>query len=182
MARITIPHLMQPQPPQFIDPLRLARQGAEISGRIPVAELARLCEAIADRDGDVEYVLEFGRDAGGIHCIMGSLVVRLNLTCQRCLRPMPVRLEGRVCLGIVQGEVEARQLPPQYEPLPAPAQQLRLAQLLEDEALLLLPFAPLHDSRQCTAGSPESVAQSGPVAAETHKPFAGLRRLKRQQE
>lgn len=183
-TRINIARLMQPEPPQFIDPLRLARQGAEISGRLQISELARFRDAVIDDASELEYRLEFGRDTAGVHCIMGHLGGVVQMTCQRCLQPMPVRIGGEIRLGIVQGEEEARRLPPEFEPLLAGQEPLRLAELIEDEALLLLPIAPLHEDSGCAGDIAAEVSAATPAEQqhETHRPFAGLDSLRRQDE
>lgn len=175
---------MQPEPPQYIDPLRLARQGAQVAGRLQISELARLCEAIVDATGEVEYNLAFGRDALGTLCITGQLAADVTVRCQRCMQPMPVRLQGTVSLGIVQGEEEAKRLPGEYEPLLVSPDPLRLAELVEDEVILLLPIAPLHDDNECPTETNFSVGEDEVASAEeetphTHRPFAGLDKFKR---
>ena len=174
---------MQPEPPQFIDPLRLARQGAQISGRLQISKLGRFRDAVLEGPGELEYRLEFGRDTAGVHCIMGHLSGSVRMNCQRCLRPMTVELQGDIHLGIVQGEEEARRLPAEYEPLMAESEPLQLAELIEDEALLLLPIAPMHADTGC-AGDVAGIAAESVTEQQgtTHRPFAGLDRLRRRED
>lgn len=181
---------MQSQPPQFIDPLRLAGQGVQLSGRLPISQLGRLREAVSDDTGEIEYMLEFGRDAGGIHCIIGNLTATLNMQCQRCMQIMPLVLRGDIQLGIVQGEEEARRLAPAYEPLLVERKSLRLAELVEDEALLLLPLVPMHEDTDCADDAvnkvlvePAAEAREQDLAQEdTHRPFADQLDKLRQRE
>lgn len=171
---------MQQEPPQFIDPMRLARQEARLAGRLQISDLPRLSRAVADSEGGIEYELEFGRDSLGIHCIIGSIDAAVTVRCQRCLQPMPVRLQGRISLGIVQGEEEAKRLPSEYEPLQLQGEPLRLAELVEDEAILLLPIAPLHDEDECSAEIMTTAGEKkAPEGGDTHRPFADLDKLTR---
>ena len=166
---------MESQPPQFIEPLRLAQQEAAFSGRLPIRELKRLGEAITGDSGEIEYSLKFGRDSGGIHCIIGHLKTTVDMQCQRCMEIMSLTLQGDIQLGIVQGEEEARRLPPAYEPLLVEQASLRLADLIEDEALLLLPLVPMHEDVGCAGDRPfvvEDEEPAEPDTAETHRPFA----------
>lgn len=174
-TRIKIARLMETQPPQFIEPLRLARQEAAISGRLPIRDMKRLSEAITSHGGDIEFSLKFGRDSGGIHCIIGHLKTTVEMQCQRCMQTLSLNLRGDIQLGIVQGEEEARRLPSAYEPLLVEQASLRLAELIEDEALLLLPLVPMHEDVGCADDVPivaEDEVPAEPDTAETHRPFA----------
>ena len=166
---------METQPPQFIEPLRLARQGATFAGRLPGRDMKRLSEAITSQSGDIEFSLKFGRDSVGIHCIIGHLATTVEMQCQRCMEILSLRLQGDIQLGIVQGEEEARRLPSAYEPLLVEQASLRLAELIEDEALLLLPQVPRHDDVGCAGVRPvvaEDKVSTEPDTAETQRPFA----------
>lgn len=171
---------MQPEPPQLIDPMRLARQGARLAGRLQISKLPRLHQATVDNSDGVVFSLEFGRDSQGIHCIIGSVATSVTMRCQRCMRPMPLELQGDIRLGIVQGYEEAKRLPPEYEPLLVQQEPLLLAELIEDEVMLLLPFAPMHDEAECPVDvASSSEEESVPDMPETYKPFAGLDKLRR---
>ncbi|MDZ7735971.1 MAG: YceD family protein [Gammaproteobacteria bacterium] len=178
-TRITIARLMQPEPPQFIDPLRLAGQDAQIDGCLPISQLSRLCDALLDDSGEIEYTLEFGRDAAGIHCIIGNLSAAVRMACQRCLQPVMIELRGDIRLGIVQGEEEARRLASEYEPLMAGREPMRLVELIEDETLLLLPMVPLHEDTECAGDSVRASSAATKTRANTYKPFSGLEDFKR---
>lgn len=166
---------MPPELPQFIDPLRLVRQGDEISGSIKINDLPRLNAVVADAAGELEFSLQFGRDSAGIACIMGNLSGGAVMTCQRCMQPLTVVIDSVVSLGIVQGEEEAKQLPGEYEPLLITGQPIKLTELIEDEAMLALPFAPLHAESECNE-QVRSGSDAAPVEneneEETHRPFA----------
>lgn len=168
---------MPPDLPQYVEPLRLTRQQAQFSGLIPVSAMPRLAAIVRDGNGEVEFELAFSRDTGGIDNVSGHFSTRVTLTCQRCLQTLQVPVTGRISLGIVQGPQEARQLPVEYDPLEVGADPMSLPELIEDEVLLALPFAPLHPSGQCPAGVvPEAGAQTAP---ERQYPFAELIELKR---
>ncbi len=174
-ARINIARLMPPELPQFIHPLRLAGHGERLSGSFKINELKRLQAAVLETDGALTFNLEFGRDAAGIACIIGSLSGQVAMTCQRCMQPLTVAIDAGVALGIVQGKAEAGELPEEYEPLLVDQQPLKLAELVEDEALLALPFAPLHAVEQCSqVPAATSSSEDAPPDEEqdTHRPFA----------
>ncbi len=164
---------MPPELPQFIDPLRLVRQREEVSGTLQIKDLPRLKAAVRESAGELDFSLQFGRDSAGIACIIGSLSGETVMTCQRCMQPLTVVIDSAVSLGIVRGEEEAKLLPGEYEPLLATGQPLKLNELIEDEAMLALPFAPLHAESECNEQI-RSGSDAAPVENddETHRPFA----------
>lgn len=175
-----IARLMPPDLPQYVEPLRLARQQARISGAIPVIRMSRLAQAVHDSSGEVAFELTFARDPGGVANVTGSLSSRLTLLCQRCLQPLQVDVNARIALGIVQGPQEAKRLPVDYDPLEVGVDPVSLLELIEDEVLLALPFAPLHPAGQCPAGVlPEAGTD---VSPERQRPFAELVELKRRRK
>lgn len=181
-ARINIARLMLPQSPQFVEPLRLARQGAELHGRLLLKDMPRLQEAVYDAVGEVEYALAFRREANDFHSIIGRFSATVSMTCQRCLQPMPVAVTHDVQLGVVRGEEEAKRLPAEYEPLQMDDGPVKLRDLIEDEMLLALPFAPVHPQAQCplaNAGGPGDKDQSQP---DRQYPFTDLAALKRRHD
>ncbi len=164
---------MPPELPQFIHPLRLAGHGETLSGSFKINELKRLQAAVLETDGALAFNLKFGRDAAGTACIIGSLSGQVVMTCQRCMQPLTVIIDADVALGIVQGEAEAGELPEEYEPLLVEQQPLKLSELVEDEALLALPFAPLHAAESCAeAVTSDSADAPSEQQQDTHRPFA----------
>lgn len=170
--------------PVHIDPLRLAQQRREISGRYRLAEFSRLGEALVDDDGEVTVELHFGIDEQGIPYMQGRLRAQLQLRCQRCLEPMPYAVDSELSLGIVEDEVQAEALPSHYEPLFAEQEPLYLADVIEDELLLALPIVPRHDPAECAVDTSvsvggdaqEEVEQDEPT--EKENPFAALSAIK----
>lgn len=167
---------MSSELPQLFDPLHLVKQDARLSGSIEINDLPQLRKALASADGKLEVRLNFGRDDAGQSCIIGYLTGQVEMICQRCLQPLPIVLECPIALGIVQSEAEATRLPEHYEPLQYNGQPLKLNEWIEEEALLSLPFAPLHMNSQCG----EEYRESGGIDAATavgkrnwHRPFAG---------
>jgi uncharacterized protein len=148
------------------------------AGSLPVADLGRLREALADTAGTVTYTLDFGRD----NLLEGFVDVHaeaaLTLTCQRTLEPfvLPVNVDTR--LGQIRDHQQEAALTPHFEPLLVNADgQLKLADVIEDELLLALPLVPINpDSRL-----PDAMAQaeSGADAEVEDNPFAVLRELKK---
>jgi uncharacterized protein len=99
----------------------------------------------------------------------------VELVCQRCLAPMPFMLESHSSFWIAPDEtqIEALSLSPEEEVF-FYNESLELLQLIEDEALLTLPYSPRHPENQCKMGAMEhKITQDKP------HPFAALAQLKK---
>jgi uncharacterized protein len=168
--------------PDFLNVLRLARQGAAFTGRLPVARLARLASMLVEADGEAEAELGFSMDGRSIPVVRGRVSAAVALTCQRCLEPMEQALTTEFVLGVVASEAQAERLPEEYEPLLVSGDRVATADLLEDELILAVPIVPMHEPQRCTA-TKAVAAQAEPTPAadgrEAAHPFAVLDDLKR---
>lgn len=163
----------------FINSLDFARNGREISGEVPVAELPRMLDMLQNPEGILSYTVQGGVDKQGTHFLDVNVVGQCRLRCQRCLNGMdyPVRLDTRLLLRdqasmevlddmIAGGGVE------EFDSILADA-HLDVLDLLEEEILLSLPIAPKHDLGACQATNGENAYK------EEKSPFAVLAKLKR---
>ncbi len=166
--------------PEQIDPLRLARQGAELRGRVPLSQMHRLAEYLCDSPGDAEVALAFDLGEGGIGLLHGEAHAVVSVICQRCLEPMALQLDAQFAFGLVESEAQAERLGANYEPLLVGETPLRVSELTEDELILALPIVALHDMPACPAAEhlaePESKSEQQVSGAS---PFAILETLKR---
>ena len=176
--------------PEFVDPMRLAETRQTLKGQVAVAAMPRLMAALdmlPPARGQVDVVLAFSVDGQGVRRVLGSLHAELDTLCQRCLQPMVLPLHVNIALGIVRALDEAEQLPDEYEPLVLASVTggLPLASIIEDELLLALPVAPLHEEAHCPVRSTvlDNTAMLDAVIAENlppegkKRPFAGLAQL-----
>ena len=163
----------------IINSLEFARKSLEIHGKIDASQLPRLCEAVdvgdqAAGDAEVGYLLKGGVNGQGramlsLH-VIGLVVVR----CQRCLVPMGLSLDFEASFLVVPSEGD----------LPAPEDesdetdflvadpQMNVWQLVEDEILLGLPLASMHENSECAIGSVNGADQ------KRENPFKVLQGLK----
>jgi len=121
-----------------------------------------------------------------VRFIRGQLKAQVELVCQRCLGPLPLRLAVPVSLGLIRAEAEAAGLPEAYDPLGLPEaydpllvadEGARVADWVEDELLLALPQIPRHeDRRDCEANGYRAPGDEA-SRAERRRPFAGLASL-----
>jgi DUF177 domain-containing protein len=153
----------------FIDSLDFAHRSGELSGEIPVAEMSRMQDVLAPPDGRISYVLRGYQDKDGNPMLELTLDGMCQLRCQRCMGAMeyPVRLVTRLLLTDEETEDDGRD---DVDAIP-PDLHLDVSSLVEDEVLLSLPFAPMHETGTCRAATQDTV-QAG------SNPFAVLRGLK----
>jgi uncharacterized protein len=150
-------------------------------GKLPIATLQRLCEALAGTDGEVNYELDFGRDSLGVSYVDVRAQASLTLLCQRTLEPfvMPVTLDAR--LGLIRQESDEAGLPPDCEPLlVAENGRLNPADVIEDELLLALPLVPVNpDSSLPDEVTGHELEENSAGEGRSENPFAVLRELKK---
>jgi uncharacterized protein len=158
----------------FIDSLDFARNGQEISGEVPVAELSRLQDMLESPQGILGYKVRGGVDDLGNRFLDVSVTGCFQVRCQRCLEGMdyPVRLDTRLLLRDQAGLDALDDAEEEFDSILADA-QLDVLNLLEDEILLSLPIAPMHESGACQAAGNEN------MHGEERHPFAALAKLKR---
>lgn len=150
-------------------------------GVLPVAELPRLVEALAEDSGEIVYDLDFEQGELGDPELHLRLAARLTLECQRTLQPFewPVEVDSR--LGLLAREEDAAALPERCEPLLLEHGTLQPRKVIEDELLLALPLVPVKPGSEILQGEWNTPGQEQPQDADggeaaTH-PFADLRKL-----
>jgi len=162
----------------FIDCLDFARNGHEISGKVPVAVMPRLLDMLANPEGIIAYTARGGVDRQGVSYLDVTISGICRLRCQRCMGVLEhlVHIDTRLLLrdqasldaldDIVPGGTEE-----EYDSILAEA-QLDIPSLLEEEILLSLPIAPKHETGVCRAIDGKSGQGAVP------NPFGALAKLK----
>lgn len=158
-----------PQLP-VIDGFEFARSGSRLSGDWPAREFRRLREALYGAEGMLHYDLRGLPVEQGRPALRLSVAGRLQLICQRCLGPLEYEVQAETLLLLFAQEAELAGLPVEVEgPERIVAQrEMPVLELVEDEVLLAVPYAPRHE--QCSS-------REGDASAAPQRPFAGLRAL-----
>jgi len=168
----------------LIDPWELAQRRQRLQGEIAPQSLSRLNAQLTQSAGQILFDWQFEIIEHYV-VIVGQLNVQLSLQCQRCLRSMlwETRLETALCPLKPEQESDEQNLPAGYEAIPLPTARVKLGLLIEDEVLLAVPFAPLHE--QCLAHEfwhDEAVSAEFEAAQKEQaqaNPFQALAALKR---
>ncbi|MGH8581739.1 MAG: YceD family protein [Gammaproteobacteria bacterium] len=158
----------------MIEPLRLAGHGIALSGSLPIARMRRLAGQLCDDAGEAGARLRFERRADGSRTLQGQVSAGLRIRCQRCLEPMEINIDTPIRLRLVS-DPSGPAGSPDFDDLPVGTEPLSLVTLIEDELLLALPIAPMHEPRHC-AKIPGFF--DAPPAA-TRNPFTALAKLRR---
>ena len=162
--------------PEHLNANRFIDAKEEISGPLEPQHYKRFSEMATLLPGGRAKV-RGSRDPFGPRVVSGELQCEARMTCQRCLQPVTMTLEGSVRWGLVFPETGMQSLDKQLDPILIEEGQLLLRQAIEDELVLLLPIMPMHDS--CDSGwipdpEPDDVS-------EKESPFAVLASLKNEQ-
>lgn len=156
-----------------INSLEFAQESHEIRGTISPHDLGRLEDVLFSHDGKLDYLLQGSVNAYGQPEIRLHLQGELILACQRCMGPVRHAIDTSVRFVVV----------PDAGMLPAPEDdqdnvdylvadpRLDVIELVEDEILLELPMAPLHEVAVC------GVAAAG-AKEQKESPFKVLQGLK----
>ncbi|AMN47274.1 hypothetical protein ACG33_09235 [Steroidobacter denitrificans] len=165
----------------FVDAGAHARAESRISRRFSGAELPRLSEAGLPIGSQVEAWFQFAL-FDGRPVIDGAVCGRLELICQRCMRPVTLEVDEPLKVMVLQEEFD--QEPGGYEPVISDPARLDLRWLVEEQMLLALPLVPMHEHEDCVSagGMPlVAVLPQDEAPGETQMPFHNLRDLLRRQ-
>lgn len=162
------PFMPQPQP--VIDGFEFASAGRSLEGSWPIRDFPRLRDMLAQDEGNIAYEVEGVHDARGRPSLRVKAQGMLALRCQRCLEPLAfeVRADELLVLAGTQAEIDAEPADVNAADRVVGTKEMAVRDLVEDELILALPYAPRHPG--CSAGAAGQ-------AAEKTLPFAGLRGL-----
>jgi len=163
----------QPAHQPVIDGFEFASAGATQQGVWPLSDFPRLRDVLAAGAGEVAYEISGVRDERGRPGLRLKVRGTLRLRCQRCLEPMPfeVQTDETLVLAATLAEIHAEPADAHAPDRVVAGKEMALRDLIEDELILAVPYAPRHES--CSAASARD-------DAEKVSPFAGLRGLMRQ--
>ena len=167
--------------PNTLDVRKAAARSVSVKGALKPLELQRFRELLAGDEGSVQAVLAFSRDDEHRSLIEVSVEADVEVTCQRCLEPMPLHLEAGNTLAVVWNDDYARQLPKHLDPLIVGEEPCNLWDLVEEELILGMPAFNYHEEEHCNALLAE-INESPPEEDEADdqkpNPFNVLAQLK----
>jgi uncharacterized protein len=138
---------MGSQGPRF-DAFKVAASGGELSGAIDPFRLPRLGDRVAEEGGSIDWRIRGGGDRQGRPALTLEVEGEIPVTCQRCLGTMRQRVAQETVLLLARSEAEMVRLDEASDcEVVLASAPLQALELVEDELLLALPFAPRHEQR-----------------------------------
>ena len=158
---------------QSIDGVKFAREGQRLRGNVPVERLSRIVDELFERTGDVSFVLAGHVDRNGKPVIDVEVRALLYLVCQRCLCRLEFNLERHSRLFLaVPGQVLPSIDSETTDAETVPAESVaNVLDVVEQEVLLGVPFAPAHEEGKC-------VLPARQLDGQIESPFSALAQLK----
>jgi uncharacterized protein len=133
-----------------IDAFEFCRLKEHRTGEIPVSELSRLASETVDGSGTIRWQLEGRADSLGRPMLMLSVSGVVRLMCQRCLSPFVLDIASMASLILAKDEASADEIDASLAEddtfdVIVGSKTLNVLDLIEDEALLSIPFSPKHE-------------------------------------
>ena len=157
----------------IINSLEFARKSLEIRDTIAHSDLQRVKDLLTPETGSLIWRLSGEISADKKARLHLTLTGNASVPCQRCLESMMIALNISSEFILVKDESE---IPPEEDDIEeqdyiVAEAEMDVMQLVEDEILLALPYAPKHEIKDCA------------VKAEVNElkapnPFAALRDFK----
>jgi len=157
----------------FIDSLDFAHNGRELRGKVPLTEMPRLQDMLAFPEGEINYFVLGSPDKDGKPMLEVTVDGLCQLRCQRCLNGFayPIKLFSRLQLAQASELDEFSAEESDEVDSIAADKHLDVLNMIEEEIILSLPFAPKHPLGEC-----KSVVEN--LNQTDQHPFAVLERLK----
>jgi uncharacterized protein len=156
----------------IINSLEFARKSREIHDIIPADKLHRVQELVEPQSGSLKWQLIGEVGADGKAQLNLSISLDLMLKCQRCMEPMEFAFNTQAKFVIVGSESE---LPNDeadlQEDFLIASESFDVMGLIEDEVILSLPYAVMHEAGQCPSQTLDNLQKAS-------NPFAVLKDFK----
>lgn len=162
--------------PALVDHRKMASRQQVLEGSVPLSQLSRFSDMLAQVDGDVDLVLAFSKGNHDWTKVSGSATATVALICQNCMQSYQQSVDCEIDVNIVSREEDLRQLDEDADGFVCTEPQIAVVHLVEDELILATPMIPRH-AGQCPDNDYRQEPENVPEVEEektTHRPFAGL--------
>lgn len=157
----------------LIDNVAFAKRDERITGTLTLEDCKRLADQL--QAAEINYILE-GENSADRYTLTLTLDATMQAICQRCMGGMPLNLHREFHYLIDDAPLSDNEFSDLEEgdeiDFLEPSQAMDLVALIEDEMLMALPIAPMHDE-DCSDNMHDGIAESG----EKPNPFAVLKGL-----
>jgi uncharacterized protein len=136
------------------DAFRLAADRGMVEGTLDAVVLPRVADRLAEPRAPVHWRIEGTSDPVGRPALAVALDGELPLECQRCLGVYRWRVDQRSQVLLARSEAEMAALDNDSDlEVVLAAAPLDPLELVEDELVLAMPFAPRHPDGECSAAA-----------------------------
>jgi len=152
--------------PTLINNLEFAQKNLKISGDLNVTGCERLIKTLSTSGqnvADIHYTLVGVAKKMHLPSLHLTIDAKLPVLCQRCLEAMQIKLKLEFDYLISENmsvEIDENDEMDWLEP----SQRMSLDELIEDELLIAMPIAPVHETN-CNKAKTESGEKQNPFAA-----------------
>lgn len=165
--------------PKQVNLISFAKAGKTLEGKIPIGNtMPRLAAVIIEGSEDIDassYRLDFSCDEVSQYIIDGMVKASVKVVCQRCMEPMTLDMSSSFKVMVVAAGTDMDQLPEDCEPLILEGETVSPAELLEDELILCVPYAPMHEDACSEYLRNNAEQETG--AQQKENPFSVLKDL-----
>ena len=166
--------------PLTLDPIKAAKMHSNYQGGIESAQLPRLLEASAGFCSDIQVQFSCDTDEQGTVIINGHAQGEVTLTCQRCMHEYKQNLSVEFCYSPLTAKSQEDDIPDIYDPVDMDENgHIAIAELIEDEFIVSIPFFPMYDVEDCSAEQDFTLGEIDDSVEERPNPFAVLQKLKK---
>ena len=166
---------------RMLDVRKAAARGATVSGALEPTQLPRFRALLVEDEGTIAADLAFQKDEENRFVVHVRVLAEVQVTCQRCLTAMPLRVESDNRLAVVWSDDQASHLPRHLDPLIVPdgEEGCSLWDIVEEELILATPPYSYHE-KDCNELLADLTAQpAGEGEGEVKSnPFDVLAQLK----
>jgi uncharacterized protein len=152
-------------------------------GPMLAPEIERRKDRLLVRD-DAAFTAMFSHDRQGLITIRLDVEAELPLICQRSLEPYREKVKRRSWLVVIEDVAEQELIPEIYEPVLVENRRMALLDIVEEELLLAIPPVPRSpESEEINLSTDGKIGDSsGAEKEQSHKPFAGLSGLMKEND
>jgi uncharacterized protein len=169
----------------LINTNEFTRTSEILTGTCAGTELERARDMLFNNEASLNWTLKGEQNKrvdGGVEQYLGLLIVgTARMTCLRCLNVVDVPIEAQRQFRLAKDEAHAAKLDQDDELVDAVVSSARfdIAELIEDEFIMTLPFAPKHEACDAPSYLAEA-AQAEPEPIDPRpNPFRVLAQLKK---
>lgn len=158
----------------YVDVYRLSRDKKVISGSVRLADMKRLAEMALNPDEVFDYKITGMTGKLGWPGAVVEIGGMVQVPCNRCNKPVDVKIERNVIFRFAKNEEEADAIPIEEDDdteVIVGSEKLNIMNWLEEEIILSIPLVPAHDYA-CLAGAKTETAEE---EIEKPNPFAKLK-------